>query len=166
MLALAWRRTDTPTILELMPPQYRPTLRQGVIGIGDRAVLASFRGEFFEQPRPDLTDPAISEALGHLARQTGTPINPPRYNIHDAAANVASAFLEAIRIVRPRTVAAPIQLSTIALGTVRFGRIASSADGNAWEIVSAGPAEAKVLRPPLVRIPHDASRRRAVQLFD
>jgi hypothetical protein len=167
LIAVVWHGDQTPQILELMPPDYEPTPRSGIIGIGDNRVLDTFRENFFEAPRPDLRNPPSPEMLERLAQHIGQPVEPPRYTVHDASLNVASALVEAIQIQQPTTVRLPIQIRTISLGRVTSHVIMSSSNnGQTWTRESAHPQE--VLVPPFQPGKVDrynGPRRSARQLF-
>lgn len=166
LITIVWRANRPPQVLELMPPHYAPVPRRGVIGIGHRGVLESFRAGFFEEPRPDIASPLPTEVLQRLAIQIGRPVGPPRYRIHHAAVNVAGALVEAIQYHQPATVGIPIQLSTISLGRLQSYAVASSPDSLTWQQVSAKPQDARIPNFRPVRIPSDITPRSAVQLFD
>lgn len=166
LLAVVWRGDGVPKVLELMPPEYEPRPRRGVLGIGDADILQSFREQFFEQPRPDLLHPMTDEARASLSQAIGRPVPPPRYTVNDAVTTVASAFVEAIRLCRKPTVEIPVQISRITDGRVTLSKLAVSADaGETWTQVSAGPHEATPYPPgPAVTRPYLA-RLTALQLF-
>lgn len=166
LITIVWRRDLVPQVLEQMPPNYKPRRRRGIIGIGDGDILQSFREQFFEEPRPDLVQSISEQARASLAQAIGRPVEPPRYVIDDAAANVGSAFVEAIRICRKPTVEIPVQLSCIDGGRVAFSRLAVSPDlGKTWTHVAAVPHEVKIPLPTEATTDSHLAPRAAVQLF-
>ena len=167
LIAVVWHGDQTPQILELMPPDYEPAPRSGIIGIGDNRVLDTFRENFFEAPRPDLLDPPSPEVLERLMQYIGQPVEPPRYTVHDAAANVASTLVDAIQIRQPITVGLPIQIRTISLGRVISKWMMLSPDnGQTWTRVSAHPQEALVPLSPSGKVDrYNGPRRSTRQLF-
>lgn len=167
LIAVVWHGAQTPQILELMPPDYDPRPRSGIIGIGDNRVLDTFCENFFEAPRPDLLDPPSPEVLERLAQHIGQPVEPPRYTVHDATGNVAGALVEAIQIRQPTTVGLPIQVRTISLGRVISKVLMISPNnGQTWDRVSAHPQETLVppFQPGKVDS-YNGPRRSARQLF-
>lgn len=164
LVAVVCRGKKAPQILELMPPQYRPVPRKGVIGIGDLEVRRSFPKNFIEEGRANFVPPSPEE-LERAARHLGRPVDL-RYRIHDAALNVAQALAEAIRISRPLTVSLPIQLTTISNREVKWYAIASSPDSKTWKIISARPQDVRIPRFRPAKIDPDNKRRTAEQLFD
>jgi hypothetical protein len=164
LLAVAWRKQRPPQLLELMPPQYSPRPRTGVVGIGDPAVLDWFRLNFRATPDPPY---ALSpEDLEALSRAVGKPVtyDPPPYTIDEAALNVGAALSEGIGQAGGVTVGLPIQIMTVTLGTVRTFGITSTTDVQTWEDITVDRATLRVpsADPPVVA--KDPSSRSAAQL--
>lgn len=169
LIVVVSRRYQPAKILELMPPHYKPKHRTGVIGIGDRTVLQSFRENFFDQPRPDLLElPLSPEACRNFEQASGVRYTPPRYRIVDAATNVMAALSEGIGIANSLTVGLPIQVSYIIGGKVRWSKAFTSAasDTKKWKQITLDREDARIPhcgRPTMRSINYNST---AVQLFD
>jgi len=167
VLAVVWRGRHRPQILELMPPNYEPRPRRGVLGIGDADILHEFRKQFFDQPRPDLLRPFSEEVRARISSEIGRPYQGPRYTVHDAAGNVAAALVDAIQICRKPAVALPVQLSTVSHGQLmRHWATESVDEGKTWNKVSAGPDEVRPFPIGTSMAPTHMATRTAVQLFE
>jgi hypothetical protein len=164
LLAVVWRKQLASELLELMPPQYAPQPRTGVVGIGDPAVLDWFRLNFRATPDPPHT--LSAEDLEALSRAVGTPVtyNPPPYTIDEAALSVGAALSEGIRQAGGFTVGLPIQIMTVTLGTVRTFGITSTSDLQTWEDITVDRATLRLpcAHPPVVA--KDPNPRSAAQL--
>ena len=168
VIAVVSRKGQAPQILELMPPRYIPHPRRGVVGIGDRAVLDWFRGNFVEDPTPELEAQRLPpEAVEGLAHFMGHPVEfpPITYPLEQAALSLTAAFTEGIRISGGPTVSLPVQVMTISGGEPRALGVTTTADLENWEDVTADRADVRIPRPvPPVMQPDD-TKRSAVQLF-
>lgn len=167
MIVIVSRRFQSAKILELMPPNYKPMHRTGVIGIGDRAVLQSFRENFFEQPRPDLLQPPLPpEGRRNLERITDMPYTPPRYRINDGTLNVIQALSEGIRIANSLTVGLPIQAVYISNCIVQPVNAHISSDGEIWKQITADRKNVQIPHCRPFSMENDAEKRTTQQLFD
>jgi hypothetical protein len=155
-------------MLELMPPEYRPALRTGIVGIGDPAVLDWFVQNFPEDPRPEMEkqrpDPEMLTAIERQFGQVEFP--PPVYPIEYAARDVGAILSLGIQNAGGDTVDLPIQLVHINSGVVRQLSLAMFKDLTkpAREITIDHKSTALPPRQYPRAEPH-RGKRSAVQLF-
>jgi len=167
LVAAVWRNARHQ-ILELMPPDFRPLLRRGIVGIGDRQVLEWFRENFVDVPPPDAAAGFSPQALESLSRMIGRPVElpPPRFPIGQAALSVAAAFVEGIRVAGGSTVGLPVQVMTVQSGEIRAWGVTATVDQTQWESVTIDRDHVRVPKAKPPACPQDRDRRTAVQLYD
>jgi hypothetical protein len=126
LLAVVWHRDKvSPTVLELMPTKYEPRVRNGIVGIGDRDVLARFRellDSHFESDKAEI--PMTLEALEGLSKAMGGPLN---FNFTQAVLNgatpIAAALDQAVTDVQSPYCGTPIVVHFVIpkTGVLRWG---------------------------------------------
>jgi hypothetical protein len=168
ILAVVSRKGQAPAILELMPPDYQPKVRHGIVGIGHRGVLDWIRQNGSDDVPPEKRWTPPAEVVESLARTVGHPVSfrAPSFTIEQAAMHVAAPMSEAIRLAGDATVALPLQVVTVSDGVARTLSITSSADMQTFEDVTIERDKVRLIRPqpPIVAPFH--GRRKATQLFD
>lgn len=166
LIAVVWRRRQPPSILELMPPDYRPEPRSGIVGIGDPGSLAWFKENLRPAPEPPPTLSAKDwDALERAAGGPLLPYEPPPYIIDDAALNVGAAIAAGIDAAGGPTVAWPIQVMTVQDGDVKSHQLTATEDMRNWETITADSDALKLaaVPPPILR--RDQGKRSAIQLL-
>jgi hypothetical protein len=167
LLAVVTRREQAPSILELMPPAYKPRPRRGIVGIGDFAVLSWFHRNFPEYGPAELRSQLEPEVLEKIANAFGGqyPCKQPSLPIEYAVLHIAAVFSEAIRRAGGPTVSLPVQVMTVSRGESRSMDINSTEDFETWEPLTVERAKVRLVRPnpPVTR--HAGSKRTASQLF-
>lgn len=169
LIAVVWRGSNIPQILELMPPDYRPHARSGIVGIGDPGALAWFAENFRADPRPELErEVPTDDMLTALERQFGHRVDfpPPEYSIDSAALNVGAALASAIEQVGGATIGLPIQLMVVAAGTVRQVPLVAFADlQKPARHITVDHGATKLPPAQFARARKESGVRSAIQLF-
>jgi hypothetical protein len=169
LLACVWETGgERQQILEVMPPAYEPRPRTGIVGIGDRAVLERFQEVFREDPSPTLPIEATPEMIENISKAVGYTVDfGPRFPIQKAAAEVVSAFTEAIEDVASPTVALPVHPIMITKeGLTPFQAVLRSAPGEYRTLTTPTDKLSLLNRFKVPRAERDVVPRKAVQLFD
>lgn len=164
LLTVVWTRKLPPQLLELMPPDYAPRRRRGIVGIGDRAVLAWLQENF---PDPSLRVAESQDLMEALREASAGKIEvvKPHYGIEQAAVSIVAAFSEAIRLAGGQSVGLPVQLAVINGGTARPVDLHMTKDLGSWEEVAVLPHKTNLPNLPLAYGEVDLTPRTAVQLF-
>ena len=168
LIAVVWRSDLVPRVLELMPPDYRPVSRSGVIGIGDRPALEWFRQFGVEDPekREGQGTPS-QDFVDSVEKHFGWRWTPPPFTLHEAGALTTATLASAIEHAGGPTVSLPVQCWIIQGGTVEVLPVMRTADLKQWTELTAKQRTLKKLPPSPRRIGEvQRAARRAVQLFD
>ena len=169
LIAVVWRGRGVPQILELMPPDYRPEGRSGIVGIGDREALAWFVKNFQVDPRPELNKQLpTSEIVAALESQFGGPLELPRpeYTLDSAALNVGACLASAIEQVGGATIGLPIQLMVVTGGAVRQVPLVAFSDvEKPAQQITIDHRDAQLPPAQFPVAPRESRRRSALQLF-
>lgn len=163
LLAVVWKRNFQPQVLELMPPQYIPRKRTGVVGIGDRAVIEWFTANL---PAVDETERQQHFLDEMRARMPGVTFPEHRFGIDQAAMQLVACLHEGITQVGGVTVGLPVQLALVHMGQVRVENVVMTADLTTWNEVAILPTRIKMPKLPLARTTVDDMPRSAVQIFE
>jgi hypothetical protein len=169
LLAVVSPGTAAPQVLELMPQDYKPTPRAGIIGIGDGAVLNWITENFPTDPPHDAASALSPEAIASLMRVVDGPITlpAPSFTIDEAALRVTAALSEGIREAGGPTVDLPLQVMTVeAGGLIRAIGIGSTADLETWDDVTAESTDLVFPKLALSPMPRFHTHRTAVQVLD
>ncbi|MHB1195085.1 MAG: hypothetical protein ACYC6F_18840 [Longimicrobiales bacterium] len=163
MLAVVWTRKLPPQVLELMPPSYAPTVRRGVVGIGDRAVLVWVRDNFPEDDQTEEQQAFLERLRTRVSESIVFP--EPHYPIEQASMQVVAALTEGIRVAGGPSVSLPVQAAVVNNGSARALDVMMSPDARTFEEVTIRDRDATLpsLRP--IRVAEDRIRRTALQII-
>ncbi|HEY0929196.1 MAG TPA: hypothetical protein VGE27_04705 [Gemmatimonas sp.] len=167
LVAVVWRQKQTPQVLELMPPKYAPAVRTGIIGIGDGAVLDSFKVHFRADLDPEPEVPGREQMELAWERQFGKKLvwPTPFLPIETAAKHVVEALSGAIENAGGPTVALPVQLMTITQERVQQLQATSTADLVTWSDVTTSIDKTRFAPVKPAHVAISSPKRSAVQLF-
>ncbi|HEX3036972.1 MAG TPA: hypothetical protein VHT73_17935 [Thermodesulfobacteriota bacterium] len=167
LIAVVWRRPNfVPQILEVMPPEYKPKPRTGIMGIGDRRVLQRFKELFREDPSDSCPIEPTPQMIENISKAVGYPVTfGSRFPIGQAFAQIAGAFSQAIEEVNSPSVGLPIQITMITKTGIYSREALIRRSEGVWGRFTARREELALPTNEPTVINQQTDRRTAVQLF-
>ena len=167
LIAVIWqRRYPVPQVFEVMPKEYRPKAREGVIGIGDHSVLQRFL-DVFRNPPPNLLQVLESN---ELLRQLKHP--PPGVQTSPEQPRPRESGIELFRALRTvmdegwPTVGYPLEFKELTNKGIEPISAVIRREPGQWDKVTAKRGELTLPLSARVKGEPSTGNRTAVQLAD